>query len=367
MAAIARQNAPAIPPVTSLDGLPSIDGLDLWDLWPAQLIDGSTALFDGWTAWMILSAPAFPDPIDRHAQARIRLVLQRGDEWRDCGNLLPDGFCPGSREWAGSALYDPETRAFTLFWTPAGRRGEEAPTFEQRLFKTTGTAGWKGDTLAVEGWSEPEEFLHSDDEVYDLANQQLGAPGEIIGFRDPAHFRDPADGRDYMLFTGSLKDTQSTHNGVIGIARADDSDNSQWTLLPPLISADGVNNEQERPHVICRDGLYYVFWSTQTSVFEPNGPKGPTGLYGMVSRSLLGPYSPLNGTGLVAPNPAGEPWQTFSWWVTADLEVVSFVDYWGMQGEPLADHPERVRSHFGGVPAPRFSIKLDAARAWVTS
>jgi levansucrase len=53
-----------------------------------------------------------------------------------------------------------------------------------------------------------------------LVNQREGAPGLIKGFRDPAHFRDPADGTTYLLFTGSLKPSHSAFNGCIGIARA---------------------------------------------------------------------------------------------------------------------------------------------------
>ena len=140
---------------------------------------------------------------------------------------------------------------------------------------------------------------------------------------------------------------------------------SGWRLLPPLVAADGLNNEQERPHVIARGGLYYLFWSTQRKVFEPNGPNGPNGLYGMVAPSLFGPYEPLNGTGLVAANPDSEPFQYYSWWVMDDLQVASFVDLVGVGTDPIIDDPVWRRTHFGGVPAPRFRICLDGNRAWV--
>jgi levansucrase len=355
----------AIPRVIRGDVRPVIDGLDLWDMWPLQLVDGSTALFDGWTLWMVLSAPVLPDPDLRHGIARIRLIAQKGAQWRDCGPALPDGLNPGGREWAGSALYDPATACVTLFYTVAGRPGETSPSYEQRLFQTRGTLIIDDGAAQIINWSAPVESFVSDDHHYMRVDQATGLPGFIKGFRDPAHFRDPATGTDYLLFTGSLKQTQSDWNGVIGIARADDHDHQHWTLLPPLVSADGLNNEQERPHIIAANGLYYLFWSTQRKVFAPGGPSGPNGLYAMVAHDVLGPYVPVNGTGLVAGNPPAEPFQTYSWWVTSDLEVAGFVDLWGLEMQKPVDDPAWRRAHFGGVPAPMFRIALDGEQARV--
>jgi levansucrase len=365
VAAIGDFSAQAIPLIPPGTISPVIQGLDLWDLWPLQLADGTTARFDGWALWMVLSAPALPDPDLRHGVARIRLLAERHGEWRDFGNLLPDNLNPGSREWAGSALYDPDSAAVTLFFTAAGHRGEEPSSYVQRLFQTTGTLAWSKGAARIEGWIAPAESFVSDDHHYVLVNQIEGRPGFIKNFRDPAHFRDPQTGDTYLLFTGSLKQSASAWNGAIGIARADNAALTRWTLLPPLMSADGLNNEQERPHVIFRNGLYYLFWSTHRHVFAADGPSGPEGLYGMVASALMGPYEPLNGTGLVAANPPEAPYQGYSWWVTADLEVVSFVELVGLDGKPPVDDPAWRRAHFGGVPAPRFRIVLDGNKAHV--
>lgn len=359
VAAITGGPVPEIPLLQKKPDFPKFPGLDLWDMWPVQLADGTIADFSGQNLWMILSAPQLPDPIARHGVARIRLVMQSGDEWRDLGNLFPDGFCPGKREWAGSAVFDPASGRVTVFWTAAGRRSESFISFEQRMFQAAGRVEMGGHSIVITDWSAPVESFTSDDDQYVVANQREGAPGQINGFRDPGYFQDPADGRSYLLFTGSLKKTEHSHNAVIGIARSQGGVAGKWTLLPPIISADGLNNELERPHALYHRGLYYTFWSTQTSVFAPGGPSGPNGLYGMVAPSICGPYRPLNGTGLVAANPALEPRQCYSWLVMADFSVASFVDYWGMKGARLDQHPERVRSHFGGVPAPMFRIELD--------
>ncbi|MFX9608445.1 glycoside hydrolase family 68 protein, partial [Acinetobacter baumannii] len=88
--------------------------------------------------------------------------------------------------------------------------------------------------------------------------------------------------------------------------------------------------------------------------FGPRSVAGPNGIYGMVADSMTGPWRAINGSGLVAANPAGEQTQTYSWWVTGEDEVWSFVDDWGMEGRSLADHPELLRANFGGTAAPVF-------------
>jgi levansucrase len=334
-------------------------GHDLWDVWPLQADDGSVPLFDGGSIWMVLSAPCLPDPNMRHDCARTRMLYFKDAVWYDCGNLLPDGLNPGSREWSGSARFDAKTSGVTAFFTAAGRAGNGEHSFEQRLFQTDGHLKFVDGLPQVDGWSAPLQSVVNDGTYYiDLAVDQ-GFPGQIRGFRDPYWFRDPADGQGYLLFTGSLANAQTDYSGVIGIATANDANGaSGFTLRPPIVEADGLVNELERPHMFVREGKYYLFWSSQSSVFVPDGPGAPTGLYGMVGDSVTGPFVPLNGSGLVITNPAQEPKQAYCWQVLDTLEVISFVDHWGLQGRSLADHPELNRSHFGGTIAPMLRIEI---------
>ncbi len=352
---IALVRRASIPPV--------LPGIDLWDMWPLQNADGVTALFGGWAVWFVLSAPALADPDARHNIARIRLMTECDGAWRDCGDALPDGLNPGGREWAGSALYDPAGGVVTLFYTVAGLPGDASPSFAQRVFQTRGRLSVTDGMASIAGWTVPVESFASDNRDYVLVTQNEGVPGFIKGFRDPAHFRDPADGATYLLFTGSHKPSPSAFNGCIGIARADDASLDRWTLMPPLVTADGLNNEQERPHVIQRDGRYYLFWSTQRKVFAPDGPSGPTGLYGMAALAITGPWVPLNGTGLVASNPEEAPYQTYSWWVSDDLSVAGFADLVEVPLNGQIDDAAWRRAHFGATPSPRFHLVLDGTRA----
>jgi levansucrase len=367
VAGLADAAIPQMRVIDAADATPAIPGLMLWDMWPVQHRDGATVIIDDRELWVIMSADRALHPDARHDVARLRLALYHDGEWRDCGFLLPEELNPGAREWAGSTVFDPATGALTLFYTATGRRGETSRSFEQRLFQTTGQLVIENGYVSTAGWSEPFENIISDDHHYVVAREAGGRPGFIKAFRDPYHFRDPADGKDYLLFTASLKASTSEFNGVVGIAVTSGEDFAEWTLLPPLLSADGLNNEMERPVLRFHDGLYYAFWSTQRRTFASDGPAGPNGLYGMVADTLFGPYRPLNGTGLVVANPLNEPLQTYSWWVTQNLEVAGFVDHWGLKGRSLETNPDLVVSQFGGTPAPRFRIALAGDSAHIVA
>ncbi len=358
VAGIARAPLPALPVITAADVVTIAPALDLWDMWPIQHRDGRTARFDGETLWMILAADRFADPVARHDVAHIRLFAEDGaGRWTDLGPALPERLSPGARQWSGSAVLGEDGRRVTLYFTAAGRRGGPL-TIEQRQFETTATLDRRDGRLALAHWSEPRELFAPDGVSY-AATGGPKAPF-IPGFRDPGFFRDPATGAEHLVFTGSAVGGSGRYDGVIGRA---DRDGDGWALRPPLLSAAGLCHELERPHLIARDGLYYLFWSTQRGMFAPGGPGGPTGLYGMVSDRFDGGWQPLNGTGLVAANPPEEPSQAYSWLVLDDLSVVSFIDYWGLEGRTPGGTPGLVRSRFGGTIAPRFRLSLSGERS----
>jgi levansucrase len=337
--------------ITASDAQPILPDLDLWDSWPLQHEDGRTVSHGGRQWWFFLSAPRFPDPSARHDAARIRLASLAADGWQDHGGVLDPASSPGSREWAGSAVLLDDGVTVILNFTAAGRRGEPA-SFEQRIFACQGILGSDGPAE----FAAPTEQVVADGNRYVVAREAQGAPGLIKGFRDPAWFRDPATGLVHLLFTASAGWDAHDYNGVIGLATRTSTGN--WVLGDPLVTAVGVNNELERPHILFRGGQYYLFWSTQGRTFSPDVDRGPNGLYAMTGESLGGPWRAVNGTGLVAANPASEPTQSYSWWVTGEGEVWSFIDHWGMAGRSFDDQPELLRSQFGGTPGPIFTLSF---------
>ena len=343
----AQSPPPAAPRFAATDAPRALPGLDLWDHWPVLEENGALASIAGGLLVIALTAPIRPDPEARHAVARLRLLHRREvAEWRDLGDLLPDGFSPGSREWAGSAVVDAGHRRLTLYFTAAGQRGEAEIGFEQRLFVTAAELSVTGEEVRVGRWSACREIVTPDGRLYATDLRGGGAVGTIKAFRDP--FLIPSELGPAILFTGSCARAQSDWNGVVGLARGS---GGAWRLAEPLVDATGVNNELERPHLIQHEGRCYLFWSTQAHVFAP-GVGGVTGLYGVVADRLTGRWRPLNGHALVFANPVDAPAQAYSWQVLPDLTVWSFADDLSPPG-----HGGK-RASFLGAPAPMLRVAL---------
>lgn len=346
-------NPARLPLICADDARPILPDFDLWDCWPLQHEDGRTAEIDGNCYWFFLSAPRLPDPGHRHLAAKIRMLRQTGDNWHDCGPALPGGCDIGHAQWAGSAVLHQNGQAVSLFYTASGSK--DGPGFQQRMAISSGLLGPNGPG----GWSPSHELVAADGQQYVSVDSADGEPGRIKAFRDPAWFRDPQTGCAHILFTGSAAWTSDEFNGLIGLATLIDS---VWRLDRPLVTAIGVNNELERPHIVTRDGHYYLFWSTQRFVFSPKVQAGPNGLYAMVADRLDGAWRPVNGNGLVVANPAEEPTQSYSWWVTGEGIAWSFIDHWGLAGRGFEQHPELLREQFGGTPAPLFELDFAGDR-----
>ena len=329
-------------------------GFDAWDMWPIAHPDGSTVNLEGRQYWLFLASKEMSDPEDRHDSARIRLTSLGSDGWRDHGWAFPEGWSPGNREWSGCAILASDARTVTMYFTATGRQGEPR-TFEQRLFETSGELSFTRDTAVLRNWSDPAELVAADGVWYKVADQVVAPTHGIWGFRDPSYFRDPSDGAEYLLFTGSAAWTSELLDGVIGIASRS---GGRWKLKPPLIEAIGVGSELERPHIVVRAGRYYCFWSSHGRKYAPD-LHAPTGLYGMSAEHMEGPWRPINGSGLVAANPAEAPFQAYCWWVTGEGDVISFLDYPGVSGDGPPTNPDQRRAHFGGTVAPPFKLTYD--------
>lgn len=350
---ITASRIPRIP-IIKEDGPRTLDaGRVYWDMWPIQDRDGFVASIHGRELWMALTAPDRGDPSLRHFEAKIRLIERKSGNWFDRDDVLPEFTVDYEREWAGSAVTDGE--GISLYFTAAGT-DQRPGGYQQRLVEAHAIIGPDG---LPNAWTAPRGSISELAPEYTLADAHEGEAGKIKAFRDPAYFRDPADGREYLIFTASLGGSHSDYNGAVGIARRA---GEVWELLPPLIHADSVNNELERAHVVYHKGSYYAFWVTQGSTFAPDLNHAPNGLYGMVSDSLQGEYRPLNGSGLVLANPEDEPLQSYSWFVTRELLVSSFVDFRGLKGKPVPTDPVEANSLFGGVPAPLLKLTIDGDR-----
>ncbi|NHN46911.1 glycoside hydrolase family 68 protein [Halostella sp. JP-L12] len=376
---VARSDDVVAPVVYPPETDPLSDDVHVWDTWILRDRDGSIATVDGYRVILSLTAPADVLPGKRHDLATIRYFYSRdGKQWRDGGPVFDADAAFGQRQWAGSALLDDDGAVY-VYYTAAGHADAEALTYEQRIAVAAGGRVKTGDGLRIEGDWEHEVILEPDGNRYEREDQSRGM---IYTFRDPWFFEDPATGRTHLLFEANTPVPEGSDacdgdpalqefNGSIGIATSPTGDPTDWELRPPLLDAVCVNQELERPHVVVRDGRYYLFFSSHDHTFAP-GIDGFDGLYGFVADSLRGDYRPLNDTGLVLTNPANAAFQTYSWMAFPhrdEVLVQSFFNYYDLGDLSLDDvghlPEEEQLGKFGGTLAPTARLGVDGDRTWI--
>lgn len=394
-AAIRRSDetmAPIVyPPENDVD-----PDLHIWDTWFLRNRDGSIAEIDGYRVVFSLTASSELLPGKRHDVATIRYFYSRdGRDWTCGGPVFEDGAeqrtassrtqsgggALGSRQWAGSALYDADGQVY-VYYTAAGTRDETELTYTQRIaVGSGGTVETDEDGLSISGPFDHEVLLRPDGTMYEREDQSRGM---IYTFRDPWFFEDPQTGETCLLFEANTPipdpetedrfDADPEHlefNGSVGIAVSPSGDPTEWEIQSPILEGVGTNQELERPHVVVRDGSYYLFLSSHEHTFA-EGLEGYDALYGFVADSLRGEYEPLNESGIVLTNPASAPFQTYSWLAyphREELLVNSFFNYYDLRGLSLDDvatlEPDEQQRRFGGTLAPTVRLALDGTKSRV--
>jgi levansucrase len=282
-------------------------------------------------------------------------------------------------------------------------------SYEQRIAVAWGPAikvnpvATPENAVRLEGAFQHKIILEADGTNYQT--QAQADVGPLNAFRDPWVFEDPKDGKLYMLFEGNvggaLKSQQSCkpedlgdaafraslpatpqeapwYNASIGLAAAKNDDLTSWELLAPLLTANCVNQELERPHFVFKNGKYYLFTASHINKAAPwSGLRFYEGLYGFVGDSIRGDYKPLNGSGLVLNTPDDNPFQQYSFDALNPMNaqdnplVTSFVDYAGLGRTPINDvggfSPADQLAKFGGTLAPSLEVKLDGDRTTIVN
>ena len=353
----------------------------VWDTWPLTSLDTTPVSYRGWHVIFSLVAPRTVGFPERHTIATIGYFYSRdGRSWEYGGTIFPRGTGLGSRQWAGSAALIGDQ--VNLFYTASGADDpvvNDPNDVEQRLAHATARirADENGVWFAGQQFRDSRIIAEPEGRLYQTEAQSTGGP-IIYAFRDPFVFRDPADDQVYLLFEGNTAGQAGSHTcgpreigpvppghsvpaearwytGNIGLARARAANLRRWELLPPLLSANCVNQQTERPHLVIQDGAYHLFTISHEGTFAP-GVTGPDGLYGFVGDSLRSDYEPLNASALVLGNPVEAPKQQYSEYVMPNWLVESFIET-----IPLAGGGER----FGGSLAPTLRIQVEGQNTYL--
>nr|3WPY_A Chain A, Beta-fructofuranosidase [Microbacterium saccharophilum]3WPY_B Chain B, Beta-fructofuranosidase [Microbacterium saccharophilum]3WPY_C Chain C, Beta-fructofuranosidase [Microbacterium saccharophilum] len=384
----------------------------VWDTWPLTDEDANQYSVNGWEIIFSLVADRNLGFDDRHVFAKIGyfyrpagvpaaerpenggwtyggLVFKEGVT----GQIFEDQSFSHQTQWTGSARVSKNGEIKLFFTDVAFYRnsdGTNIKPYDPRIALSVGKvkANKKGVTLT--GFNKVTDLLQADGTYY-----QTGAQNEFFNFRDPFTFEDPAHpGETFMVFEGNsaMQRETATCNeadlgyrqgdpyaetvddvnasgatyqiGNVGLAKAKNKQLTEWEFLPPILSANCVTDQTERPQIYFKDGKSYLFTISHRGTFAA-GLDGPEGVYGFVGDGIRSDYQPLNGgSGLALGNPTnlnflgGQPFapdvnqhpghfQAYSHYVMPGGLVQSFID-------TIGTHDDFVR---GGTLAP--TVKMD--------
>lgn len=312
------------------------DEVWVWDTWSLTDEHANQMSYMGWDVIFSLVAPRSIPFDERHWSARIgffyrKSTAEANSEWTYGGYLFPDDTSLSNTEWSGSTrlMQGNKVRVFytaTTFGDPRpGTEGKPAVigTVEGQIKATK-------DGVTFSKFGEHVEIAEPDGTWYQTKEQN-----SAFSFRDPFTFEDPAHpGVTFMLFEGTgggaplseqaklteadlgyvdgdpyaedLDEVNASgatyQRGNIGLAWADSKDLTSWTMLPPILTAYGVNDQTERPQMIIEDGQYHLFTISHQFTYAA-GLRGPDGVYGFVGDGVRSDFEPMNLSGIVLANP----------------------------------------------------------------
>lgn len=356
----------------------------VWDTWALRDIRGRTIEYKGWKVVMSLVSDRgeggdniYDQWHNRNNFSYIAFYYSRsGDtlDWKFGGKVITEGANKRDWQWSGSAMMrDGTDNTVDLFFTSVNGTPNESVVahVEGKIY-----ADENGVTFA--GFDKVEDLFQADGVHYSSVGQN-----PYRDFRDPHVFINPEDGECYVLFEGDMPGMRGALTitegeigtlppgytmpaggvfaaGCIGMGKClsnwRQGDFSKWSLYDPLISALPVTGQTERPHVVFKDGLTYVFTICHHAFFAP-GLTGADGVYGFVSHDgIFGKFEPLNGSGLVLANPTSAPFQTYSHFVDPQGYVIAFIDTLPALGSTDPENPAQYR--IGGTQAPTLKLNL---------
>lgn len=422
---IAAQSDPSVPAgansLPQAQTMPTIPGdfpdtnpnVWVWDTWTLTDAHANQISYKGWEVIFALTADRHAGYTfdDRHIHAKQGFFYRKAGVpasqrpanggWIYGGNVFPDGATASvfagtqytnTAEWSGSTRIFPGS-TIRAFYTDLAfnhdANGNDKTPADARITQSVGKIHANKNRVWFTGLDKQTVLLRPDGKYY-----QNGAQNNFYNFRDPFTFEDPKQpGKTYMVFEGNTavqrgartctaadlgyqpgdpnaEDLNTVMNSGatyqqanVGLAVADNADLKKWHFLPPILSANCVNDQTERPQIYIKDGKYYLFTISHRSTYAA-GVDGPDGVYGFVGNGIRSDFQPVNGSGLALGNPTdlntphGAPfalradenpnaYQSYSHYVMPGGLVESFIDAVG---------PRR-----GGSLAPTIKLNIDGA------
>lgn len=392
------------------------DEVWVWDTWSLTNGNADQLSYKGWDVIFSLVADRAIAFDDRHTHARLGYFFRKSGiptadrpengGWTYGGHVFPDGASGAifedqsfstQTEWSGSTRIF-EGNKIRIFYTSVAFYRDanevELKPADPRIVQSPGRIFADETGVWFTGLRDQHQLLVPDGTYYQTREQN-----PFVNFRDPFTFTDPAyPDQTFMVFEGNTGGERGavactdadlgyapgdpyaetaaevTAQGAnfqmanVGLAVADNLALTEWHFLPPILSANCVNDQTERPQIYLKDGKYYLFTISHRSTYSV-GVTGPDGVYGFVGDGVRSDFQPLNrGSGLALgnptdlntpagsasdPNPEQNPnaYQAYSHYVMPGGYVQSFIDAIGGPGDLRR----------GGTLSPTVKININGA------
>lgn len=336
-----------MPPFDVAKLRPLMPGMHVWDSWFVMTEGGQVALVNGFRVLIALVRPA---DLDQGAGEKIAFFYSKdGKHYKAGGFLFEKPLYEGVREWSGSTILRRDGSLQTFYTVADGREYEGGVWQTGQRFATaiqSVIVEEDGDDEALK-FAKPKYHAllkEPDGLLYETAEQSAKrearwptAHNAAIGsdqtdnfcFRDPKFFLDAKTGKAYLIFegntgpeccpAGSVKreyigsagyDADYTPtvddlkaNGCVGVIELTNDDYTFGEFKKPWLTSNLVTDEIERINVVPHDGHIYLFVAAHgnkcTLVTDKSDLQNRDYMLGFRAKELLGPLTPLNGSGVV--------------------------------------------------------------------
>lgn len=333
----------------------SVTDLDVWDSWAVQ--NPRTKLVENWNGYQLAVAMmGVPGKNDSHLYL---LYNKFGDNnlqnWKNAGSIFGYGLDELDQQWSGSAILNSDG-SVQLFYTKVDTRDHGKN--HQKIASITLNLGHDSEKVWINSTENDQVIFEGDGYHYQTFDQwnATNRGADNIAMRD-AHIVEEEDGSRYLVFEASTgtENYQGAHqifdlsnyggdsnfkvksllqilkngditsratwaNAAIGILKlnGDEKKPKVEKVYSPLITANMVSDEIERPSLVKLDGKYYLFaasrlnrGSNDDAWYAANTAVGDNVvMIGYVSDNLLGGYKPLNNSGVVLTASVPADWRT---------------------------------------------------------
>lgn len=352
----AIKNMPAAKAVDAQTG--KMAQLDVWDSWPVQ--DAGTGYVSNYHGYQLVIA-MMGIPNSPYGDNHIYLLYNKyGDNdfshWRNAGSIFGTKENNVFQEWSGSAIVNNDG-SIQLFYTLNDT--SDYKLNDQKLATATLHLNVNDNGVSISSVDNNHVLFEGDGFHYQTYQQFAdGADHKDDDYclRDP-HVVQLENGDRYLVFEANTgtEDYQSDSqiynwanyggddsfnlqnffkllnnkkdrklaaeaNGALGILKlkGDQTNPQVQEVYSPLVSALMASDEVERPDIVKLGDKYYLFSATRVSwgsdselTDKDNRIVGDNvAMIGYVADSLMGPYKPLNVSGVVLTASVPANWRT---------------------------------------------------------